>query len=53
MTNFVIAVDSPVELSDVQRKGVEEAVGHCLVHSTLLHPPEIALKVAGPVAAKK
>lgn len=53
MTNFVIEVDTPVELSDVQRIGVEEAVEHCLVHNTLLHPPKIALKVAGPVAAKK
>ncbi len=53
MTNFVIEVDAPVELSDEQRKGVEEAVGHCLVHNTLLHPPKIELKVAGAVAAKK
>ena len=53
MTNFVIEVDAPVELSDEQRKGVEEAVQHCLVHNTLLHPPKIDLKVAGVVAAKK
>ncbi len=52
MTNFVIEVDAPVELSDEQRKGVEEAVEHCLVHNTLLHTPKIALKVAGAVAAK-
>src|SRR5258705_7939904 len=52
MTNFVIEVDAPVELSDEQRKGVEEAVEHCLVHNTLLHPPKIALKVAGAVATK-
>ena len=53
MTNFVIEVDAPVELSDEQRKGVEEAVEHCLVHNTLLHTPKIELKVAGAVAAKK
>jgi uncharacterized OsmC-like protein len=53
MTNFVIEVDVPVELSDAQRKGVEEAVEHCLVHNTLLHPPKIELKVAGAVAAKQ
>jgi len=52
MTNFVIEVDAPVELSDAQRKGVEEAVEHCLVHNTLLHTPKIELKVAGAVAAK-
>jgi len=42
-----------VELSAEQRKGVEEAVEHCLVHNTLLHPPKIELKVAGAIAAKK
>src|SRR5690242_19232754 len=50
MTNFVIEVDAPVELSDTQRAGLEEAVEHCLVHNTLLHPPKIELKVAGAVA---
>src|SRR6202007_65083 len=39
MTNVVIEVDAPVELSDAQRKSVEEAVEHCLVHNPLLHPP--------------
>ena len=53
MTNFVIEVDAPVELSDEQRKGVEEAVEHCLVHNTLLHAPKIELKVAGAVAVAK
>jgi len=53
MTNFVIEVDAPVELSVEQRKGVEEAVEHCLVHNTLLQSPKIRLKVAGAVAAKK
>ena len=53
MTNFVIEVDAPVELNDAQRIGVEEAVEHCLVHNTLLHPPKIELKVAGAVIATK
>jgi putative redox protein len=53
MTNFVIQVDAPVELSAEQRKGVEEAVEHCLVHNTLLHTPKIELKVAGLAVAKK
>jgi len=53
MTNFLIEVDAPVELSETQRKGVVEAVEHCLVHNTLLHPPRIELKVAGTVAVKK
>jgi putative redox protein len=53
MTNFVIVVDAPVELTPDHQKGVEEAVGHCLVHNTLLNAPAISLRVAGPVTAKK
>jgi putative redox protein len=53
MTNFVIEVDAPVELSEAQRAGVEEAVEHCLVHNTLLHAPKIELKVAGAATVKK
>jgi|SRR5579862_4187034 len=53
MTNFVIVVDAPVELTPDQQKGVEEAVGHCLVHNTLLNAPTISLRVAGLVTAKK
>jgi len=53
MTNFVIEVDSPVELTEKHRQGVEEAVEHCLVHNTLLHPPKITLKVEGPVGVRK
>jgi putative redox protein len=53
MTNFVIEVDASVELSEAERKGVEEAVEHCLVHNTLLHPPKMELKVAGFAVAKK
>ncbi|HXY01231.1 MAG TPA: OsmC family protein [Candidatus Limnocylindrales bacterium] len=52
MTNFVIEVDVPVELSKDHRKGVDEAVGHCLVHNTLLHAPKITLKIEGAVPAK-
>ena len=51
MTNFVIEVDAPVELSQEHRKGVHEAVEHCLVHNTLLNTPKIALKIEGPVPA--
>ncbi len=53
MTNLVIEVDTPVELTAEQLKGVEQAVEHCLVHNTLLHPPKISLKVASPVPAEK
>ena len=53
MTNFVIEVDAPVELTKEHRQGVEEAVERCLVHNTLLHLPKITLKVEGTVPARK
>jgi len=52
MDNFVIEVDTPVELTQQHRKGVQEAVEHCLVHSTLLHPPKITLRIESVVTAK-
>lgn len=45
MDNFNIEVEMPMELDDEHRKGVEQAVHHCLIHNTLLHPPQIALQV--------
>ena len=53
MDNFVIEVDAPVELTNDQRKGVEEAVEHCLVHNTLLHAPKITLRIESPALATK
>jgi putative redox protein len=50
LDNFVIEVDTPVELTSDQYHGVEDAVEHCLVHNTLLHAPEISVRVEGPVA---
>ena len=52
LDNFVIEVDTLVELSAQHRKGVHEAVEHCLVHNTLLHAPKITLRIEGLVAAK-
>jgi len=52
LDNFVVEVEAPVELSPAHRKGVREAVEHCLVHNTLLHPPKIELKIEGAVLAK-
>jgi len=49
--NFCIEVETPVELSDEHRKGVEEAVHHCLIHNTLLHPPQIAIEVTSAAVA--
>jgi uncharacterized OsmC-like protein len=52
LTNFVIEVAPPVELTEEHRKGIEDAVHHCLVHNTLLHPPRVSIKVDAPVAAR-
>lgn len=53
MDDFKIEVETPVELSPEHRKGVQEAVEHCLVHNTLLHSPKISLQIESPVALKK
>ena len=53
--NFQIQVSVPVELSDEHRAGVEQAVHHCLIHNTLLHPPSIAFTIkeaVGELAAQ-
>jgi|SRR5579883_1455364 len=42
---FYISVKSPVQLSDDHKRGVEQAVRHCLIHNTLLHPPQIELRI--------
>jgi uncharacterized OsmC-like protein len=53
MTNFVVEVDAPIELTEEHRKGIHDAVEHCLVHNTLLHAPKISLRVEGAVPAAK
>jgi putative redox protein len=50
--NFRIEIDSPVELSEQHRAGVEAAVLHCLVHNTLLHPPGITIEIKEAVKAE-
>jgi putative redox protein len=46
MDDFRIEVDVPSHLSEQHRKGIEEAIGHCLIHNTLLYPPKITLQIA-------
>ena len=43
--NFKIGVTSPVPLSPEQREGLIRSVHHCLVHNTLLNPPQIAIEL--------
>lgn len=52
--NFVIRVVSPVSLTQEQNDGLTRSVHHCLVHNTLLAPPEIKIElaVAEPAAAQ-
>jgi putative redox protein len=45
LDNFKIEVNLPVSVGAEHRKGVEEAVHHCLIHNTLLHPPRISIGI--------
>jgi uncharacterized OsmC-like protein len=46
MENFQIEVEVPADLEERHRAGLEEAVHHCLIHNTLLHPPKISLEIS-------
>lgn len=43
--NFHIRVECPVPLTEEQTEGLMRSVRHCLVHNTLLSPPEIAIEL--------
>ena len=49
LANFRIEVELPLEVSDQQKAGVEDAIHHCLIKNTLLNPPEIAVEIHLPV----
>lgn len=44
--NFVIQVTCPVPLTEEQTEALMRSVHHCLVHNTLLHPPQIKIELA-------
>lgn len=44
--NFCVHVVSPISLSEEQTEGLMRSVHHCLVHNTLLAPPEIKIELA-------
>ena len=44
--NFRVHVECPVSLTEEQTEGLMRSVHHCLVHNTLLTPPEIAIELA-------
>jgi len=43
--NFVIHVVCPVPLTVEQEEAMVRSVHHCLVHNTLLNPPEIKIEL--------
>ena len=45
MNNFRIQVEVSSELGDKHRQGIDDAVRHCLIHNTLLHPPKMTLEI--------
>jgi uncharacterized OsmC-like protein len=49
--NFRIQVACPVPLSEEQTEGLMRFVHHCLIHNTLLAPPEIQIELTTSVPA--
>jgi uncharacterized OsmC-like protein len=43
--NFQVHVLCPVPLSEEQREALMRSVHHCLIHNTLLSPPEIKIEL--------
>jgi len=43
--NFRVEIETPADLPDPHRAGVERAVHHCLIHNTLLHSPQISIEI--------
>jgi len=41
MNEFRIEIEVPSAFAYEHREGIEQAVHHCLIHNTLLHPPSI------------
>jgi putative redox protein len=51
--DFRIEIETPIELTEQHRAGVEAAVHRCLIHNTLLHPPKIAIAIHDRALAAK
>ena len=48
---FRILVDVPADLPPNHIAGIEKAVHQCLIHNTLLHPPNISIDIKAPAPA--
>ena len=44
--NFKIRVEYPIVLNEEQTEGLMRSVKHCLIHNTLLAPPQIDIELA-------
>ena len=44
--NFRIHVTCPVALTEEQAEGMMRSVHHCLIHQTLLSPPDVKIELA-------
>lgn len=51
--NFRVVVTSPIALTAEQSEGMMRSVHHCLVHNTLMAPPQIEIEIAAPVAQEQ
>jgi len=45
LDHFKLRIEVPASLTADQQEGIHRAVHKCLVHNTLLHPPEITTEV--------
>jgi uncharacterized OsmC-like protein len=50
LDNFKVEVDVPGDLDEQHLQGVEEAVHRCLIHNTLLYPPQMKVEIKAAVA---
>lgn len=48
LDDFRIFVEVPQVLDPKHIDGIEQAIHHCLIHNTLLHPPSIAIEIHSP-----
>jgi putative redox protein len=48
--NFVIKVQSPVSLTADQTVAMERSVHRCLIHQTMLQPPQLAIEIVATAA---
>jgi putative redox protein len=45
MDNIEVRLSLPIELSDHHRQGLQKAVDACIIHNTLMHPPNITTQI--------